>query len=313
MLNKLEKLYCNYQPKFTGKGLRIADLAFNSSPFPNVFDGLAHIPIQLMETSPFDSMPGKYSHSYATVSIIKDMLPDAEIFLLPQNNDGIKWAIANGIHIVNASLWNVNADDDLEQKLGQNALLTVGAGNTTNSPDEGPTAKLSIWTSSSAVELKDQTIHYPWYCSSGAGAIDLVGFSNLEVNNMEDRQPGTSFSNPFNVGLIGQYYDAYNQKFGHFPKPDQARDFIFKIAKPVVGDRIKEGYGLPILPNFDTYDFGIQLIIGNNNINHSGVNVRFDTPPQIINSRTMIPVSMLREIGVKVYWDEKNKRVNVER
>lgn len=187
------------------------------------------------------------------------------------------------------------------------------AGNTTNSLEEGITAKNTIWTSVTAVEMINGLLSYPWYNSYGSGSIDLICFSNLEVLNVNERQYGTSFSSPFVVGLIGQYYDTYKTRFGYYPTPDQAKDFIFKISKPIVENRIKEGYGIPILPNFDTFDFGLQLQIDNKIINHSGAQIPFDVAPQIIDNRTMIPIAMLREIGIKVYWDAKNKRINVEK
>lgn len=90
MFNEKEKQYCNYQPKYTGKGLRIADVAFNSSPDPSVFEKIGvTIPIKMMNTSPFDGMEGIYSHAYCTSAVIRDMLPESEIFLLPQTNEGL--------------------------------------------------------------------------------------------------------------------------------------------------------------------------------------------------------------------------------
>lgn len=320
MLNQKEKQFCNYQAQFTGKGIRIA-----------VFEAIAmadrsklqamNIQIPLfMNDVPMAYQGGPiFPHALATCGIIRDMLPDAEIFLLPLTQGAVQWVISNNIHIANNSFDRLAADDSLEKIMSNRTLLICGGGNIDSVPVESTSAQLDFWTSTSACHLENGVIKFGDYSSYGLGKLDFTAISNIEVMNFDYKLYGTSFSSPFFVGLMGQFYEMYKSVFSVTPYPDEVLWHMELNTKPVIGDPLKEGKGLFKLPDFETYYFGLMGQIDSNKINNNGVIKEYapaKTIENIVNGAsvksTYVPISLLREVGNKftgkVFWHNDDKR-----
>lgn len=257
------------------------------------------------------------NHPYRAGSFIRDMVGDnCTINFYPQNDDGVKRAILDGVNLVSFSGGNMFASDDLEKKLAQQAYLMVSAGNEGRN-GENITPRNDWWCAVGAYHY-DEADGIPdiaYYSSYGFGKVKTCSFSNMQYKVGSSVLMGTSFSCPFSVGLVAQFMQVYYNKFGFMPTPLEVNDFVVENSKPIINDKLREGNGLLILPNLlSEYQFGISMIINNKEINVNGVKEIVDVPPMLVENRTMLPVNLLRKIGKnngKVYWDGKNNRVVV--
>lgn len=324
MLNEKEKQYCNYQPHLTGKDLKIAVFEAIAMQDRSKLQALnIQIPLY-MNDIPLGYQGGYiFPHCLATCGIIRDMLPEAEIYLLPPTQDAVKWVIANKINIVNLSIDRLMADDSLEKIMSNRTLLICAGGNTDYSVQESTSAKLEFWNSVSACHLINGIPQFADYSSSGLGKLDFISFSNLEVPNFDYKLYGTSFSSPFLVGLVGQFYEMYYNVFGVYPYPDEALYHMQLNSTSIIDGTLKDGYGLFRLPNYETYYFGLMCQIDNNIINNNGVKKEYAPPKTIENivdgkllKSSYVPISLLREIGSnftgKVFWHNDDKRIVVK-
>lgn len=316
MLNQAEKNYCNYQPQFTGKGLKIALIEYYPSTWfykKNIGNPLNANWKPLLGDDVVDN-----NHPYQTGSLIRDMLPEAQIDYLPQNNEGINYAIKNGYHIASFSALEMMADDSLEKILSNRTFLVCGAGNS-GIQGESVSSSNPWWWSVGAIHYENMN-NLAYYSSYGKGYVDSISFSHINTELNGEHYIGTSFSCPFFVGLIGQFYQAYFLKFGFYPYPDEVRDFILENSKPVLNDKLKEGNGILILPDFNTYNFGTAMQIDNSEINVNGTRKIFAPPLTIqitnasgqLEKKSYAPLGVFREIGKnsgKVYYHSDDKRI----
>lgn len=309
MINLVEKEYCNYQSQFKGLGIKIALMEY----YPSNWFYKKNIGNPL--NANWKDVRGdneEENHPYKTGCIIRDMLPLAQIDYIPQNNEGVAYIKANNYHIVSFSAMDCRADDALEKELSNSVLLLCGAGND-GSIGESPTAMNEWWTSIGAVhsissQSTSDKLEFAWYSSYSKSAVDYVSFSNIKYDEYSDCVIGTSFSCPFMVGLICQFYEAYKLKFSFYPTVKEVLDFMKENSVPALHDRLKEGNGIVILPDFNTYNFGTVIKLNSNEINVNGIIKNTVNPAQIINNKTMVELTVLRECrGNKVYWNDKTK------
>lgn len=306
MINIKEKEYCNYQPNLTGKGLKIAFMEYNASEWfvnKNIGNPLNH-----PTTSLFGEDDGKLTHSYKCASVIRDMLPDAQIDFLPQIDAGLKYAIDNNYHIISASIGNCLGDDTLEKKLSQKSFMVISAGNE-GSKGENISARNDWWFAVTAFHLNNDIVTFPSYSSYGFGKVQCGSFADIQYEEDSPHEWGTSVSQPFLVGLLGQYYEAYHLKFGFYPTIEQAKAFISLHSKKVLNDPLKEGNGLFTLPSnlMSDYQFGTAISEKyGNKINVNGTWKQTVNPPMIVNNKLMVELTILRDcVGNKVYWNQK--------
>jgi hypothetical protein len=236
------------------------------------------------------------------------MLPNATIDFFQTNDTAFRYMIANNYHIISSSIGNCFADNALEKKLAQNSLLIASAGNN-SSNGENPIAKDDWWTSIGAYHLVDNKPELAYYSSYGFNAVDYMSFSSIQYKENSDIVCGTSYSNPFFVSLVAKYYEAYFNKINFYPTVDQAKHFIKTNSKPIINDKVKEGNGLLILPDFSTFNFG--TVIGEkygNKINANGTWRTTINPPMIVNNKLMVELTTLRECGgTNVFWNSQEK------
>lgn len=319
MLNVRELEYCNADLTYTGKGLRVAFLEFGSSPDLSVFSNIAKLPIDMPTSGgPFDHYAnGNLTHSLFTVSVLHFNRPDVEIFLVPQTNAGLTWIAENNIHIVNASVMNINGDDSLEDKLvGLDCLTICAAGNDSdNHTVESITAQREMWTSITAMHLNlgEEEPTYAPYNSNGLGVIDHAGFAAVFIPNYNGVLYGSSIAGPWVVLLMVEFYERYKEKMGRFPTRLEALRFMKINSKKIMNDFIKEGHGLLVLPDWDTYDFGISLILNSKEINVNGVKKTIAIAPYTVLNNTVVQLTFIREFGITVNWDGVLKQVTIIR
>lgn len=311
MINLKEKQYCNFDMtgRFTGKGIKIALLEYYPSK------SFSNIKIGNPLNANWKDINGdnEYeNHPYMCGAIIRDMLPNATIDYLPQNNDGIKYAIKNNYHIVSFSALECLADDSLEKELAKKSLLFCGAGNS-GSNGESKTSTNDWWVSVGAYHLNTNP-ELAYYSSYGKNAVDVMSFSNIKYSENSNNIVGTSFSTPFAVSLIAQYIQMYFTKFGFYPTVEESKMFIKENSISILNDSVKEGFGLLKLPSYDDYKFGMSMTLNSPYVNINGEIKKFDYFPKLIDNRTYIPIAMLRELGEnkgQVNWHPENNSIVV--
>lgn len=266
---------------YTGKNVKIANMEtcnINAwylkkqakDPFDNRREGLEN------------------SHGNQTLNVIHQVAPDAEFYTLPRGgaytmNDAtgslieksLPYMIAEGIHLVNASVGGTN------NKTLNEAILNVQKHGTTfvcsagNSGDRGvsPYARSGVWIAIGAVVLNNrEEIKLTTY-SSIDKAVDFVQFSEIYVNDVrkgyEDRtiyRSGTSFSSPLLVGMLALVQQFFYERIGQYLSQDKLYQFVVDNSIDL-GDagRDKEyGHGLFVLPN--PKDINISKYVIDNNL-----------------------------------------------
>lgn len=308
MINQLEKKYVNHQ-SINCKDVKIGMLEYSAStlfPSINVNNVLNFTCEDILE----DGHVVDDNHPYKVACILRDMTGlNCTINFYPQNNEGIKRAIADGCHIISFSGGNVAADDTLEQQLAKNTLLVCGVGND-GSLGEGITARNSWWNAVGAYHYSSSgAVEFANYSSYKYGRIKTCGFSAIQYKENSNYILGTSYATPFVVGLLAQYMQAYYTRLGFMPSIAELNDFIVENSKPIINEPLKEGYGLLVLPNLSTYNFG--TVLGEkygNRINVNGAWTNTINPPMMVNNKLMVELTVLRNCkGNRVYWNDKEK------
>jgi hypothetical protein len=304
MLNKKQKEYCNFNENIKCKDLKIAVFEYNASELFDIINVLN--PFNTPSNDIFDKTASTTNnHVFKVCSIIRDMCPNAEIVFLPQNDNGIKYAIENKFHIACFSGDNMFADDKLEKELAKKTFLITSAGNV-GEKGETTSARNDWWYSIGACRLENNKPVIELYSSYGLFCVDNVSFSQLQYQENSEIIYGTSFSAPFFTGLVSQYMQIYYNTFSYFPTVQETISFI-KSNSIVISDKIKEGYGFFTLPK--VYNLGCQLIINSNELNKNGTIINIPIAPKLEDGNTIVPLGVLRHLGLKLYWDGENKRI----
>lgn len=202
----------------------------------------------------FDELPlpmfeGSSEHSYDTGWVVRQLCPDAKIYLLPRGNDSLRWCLENGIDILSVSLTGLSTTDVEEIKLSKVIFNLIGSGN--DGKYGGDTTSLESrgdhWTSIGAAHLFRDKTYLASYSSKGE-SLDFLGLSG--VSNGHKMLQGTSFSTPFVAGLLGQYIQAHYNMFGYKPTPTMIHDFMLENAIDLDEEQpeFNIGNGLFILP-----------------------------------------------------------------
>ena len=256
---------------YTGKGVKIANIEKCNT---NVWY------LKKTVNDPFlnAKQEKENSHGNQTLNVIHQVAPDAEFYTLPRGgtytmNDAtgslieksLPYMIAEGIHLVNASVGGTN------NKTLNEAILNVQKHGTTfvcsagNSGDRGvsPYARSGVWIAIGAVVLNNrEEIKLTTY-SSIDKAVDFVQFSEIYVNDVrkgyEDRtiyRSGTSFSSPLLTGMLALVQQFFKGITGQFLKQNELYQFMMDNSVDLgdVGKDTKYGHGLFVLPNPDDID-----------------------------------------------------------
>ncbi len=183
----------------------------------------------------------------------------------------LPYMIAEGIHLVNASVGGTN------NKTLNEAILNVQKHGTTfvcsagNSGDRGvsPYARSGVWIAIGAVVLNNrEEIKLTTY-SSIDKAVDFVQFSEIYVNDVrkgyEDRtiyRSGTSFSSPLLVGMLALVQQFFYEKTGQYLNQDKLYQFMVdnSIDLGDVGKDKEYGHGLFVLPSPEDIDISKYVI-----------------------------------------------------
>lgn len=292
--------FLNHNRKYLGKGLKIAVLEYYPSTMFHIHD------IKNPLNANWRDINGDvedFNHTYKTSAYWRSEKPLAEIVYLPQNNEGVQYAINNGFHIITFSAMEVRADDSLEKQLATKSFLLSSAGN------EYEAQNIECWWAVNELRLDGNELIEPWYHSDfESSKIKSISLSHVQYEEGSQVLDGTSFADVTQGILVADFYEAYQLKFGFYPTIDEVKDFIKDSSKPVLNNVLKEGYGLLVLPDFETYNFGTVIKLNSNEINVNGTIKTTVNPAQIINNKTMVELTVLRECkGNRVYWNDKVK------
>lgn len=316
MLNQKQKEYCGYDPKLTGKGIRIAMIEFYSSPlFPQIRVGNPMNWPSTDTTSPPDYELNETNkpdnHPFKVASILRDMLPDAVIDFYCTDNSGLKEVLKGDYHIVSFSGTYCWADEDVELELAKKSFLVIGAGNNGSHGESDEALEPQWWPVGAMTMDAAGNVKFTDYSSWSKHAVKSTSFGDLQYKEGSDVIRGTSFATPFFVGLVGQYVQKYIQTFSVRPTVREIIDFAQDHCEPVLFSPVMEGAGILRLPKY--WDLGLSMKIGSKEINVNGTKKQLNVAPKIENGNTMVQLSLLRELGVRVTWDEKNQRVAVRK
>lgn len=303
MLNEKVLKYLGFNSQLKGKGLKIAVFEYYPSSLFYIHDIKNPLNANWGDINKIED--DQKNHPYMTTSYWKTSLPLLEVFYLPQNDNGVQWAIDNGIHIATFSAEEMLASNELEKKLAEKTFLISSAGNFKEARN------IECWWATSALHLSENDeLYLPRYMNYTSSKIKSISLSNIQYEEGSPLVDGTSFTDVTLGILLAQFYEAYNMKFGFYPTVLEAKDFIIENSKPILNNPLKEGYGLFTLPKnlLTDYNFGTAIKLNSNEINVNGVIKNTVNPAQIMNNKTMVELTVLRECkGNKVYWNDKVK------
>ncbi|WP_432663873.1 M15 family metallopeptidase [Wukongibacter baidiensis] len=249
---------------YTGKGIKIAEIESCISDLW-IFDGMLRDPFNIGENAKMNS------HGQKVLDVIHQVAPDSELYMLPSGinasgtdtsgsliNETLKFAIKEGIHIINASLGGVdnkklNREIFKVQEYG--TVFVTSGGNDGEKGTKG-FAKSNVWISVAAVHLKSKNykIERPTYSSTGK-ALDFSSFSNLFIHNAKEKErvfpvQGTSFSSPMFAAMLALVQQFFKEKAGRTLYQDEIYIFVQDHCLDLgeIGYDEYHGYGLFILP-----------------------------------------------------------------
>lgn len=246
------------------------------------------------------------NHPTDTIIVKKFYLPGAEIHLVPNTEEGIKYLIEQKCPIVNVSLAGYTAST-LYDELANKTFIVCSAG---NSADRYGESWLSLQDYSCCVGAVDKDLEPTYYSSYGKGAVKTVSVEPV-INGKTYR--GTSFSGPVIVGLLGQWYIWYEDIFNCYPSIAETNEFIKLNSHDIFedGDDLRTGYGIFRLPKkFKAKQVIVQT---GNRIANMLHHVEGEKPteevvdllikPFLHNSRTMVGSRGLMQLRGNVHWD----------
>lgn len=304
MLNEKVLKYLGFNPQLQGRGLKIAVFEYYPSSLFYIHDVKNPLNANWGDINKIED--DQKNHPYMTSSYWKTSLPLLEVFYLPQNDQGVQWAIDNGVHIATFSAEEMLASNELEKKLAEKTFLISSAGNFLEARN------IECWWATSALHLSDSgELYLPYYMNYTSSKIKSISLSNIQYEEGSPLVDGTSFANVTLGILVAQYYEVYHLKFGFYPTIEQTKAFILLHSKKVINDVLKEGNGLFVLPPNLMTDYNFGTVVSEkygNKINVNGVWQQTVNSPMIVNNKLMVELTVLRSCnGNKVYWNDKEK------
>jgi hypothetical protein len=264
----------------------------------------------------FETIYPSSHHAEMAVELIRMSVPNAEIFLLPANADGIQWVIDNDIALVNMSATSSYATE-MEELMAENSFLVSSAGNNADG-GEGWSAKQSFWCAVGAVGR--DTMRMEAYSSYGHGAVRTCTVTDFIIPGTNIHSDGTSGACPYFVGQLAQWFIWFEDLFGRYPSTEATYKFIEANSHDIWDDEnpLKCGWGLFRLPHkFTATEIVIDVALGipyakrKDHIEGEGFELSqadLLATPQIINDRTMVGSNGLTsQFGISVVWNNDDK------
>jgi len=263
VLNSKQKYYCRYKKELTGKGEKLAFIEFSATQA--LMDNPDCItPLPMIIWNP-NTAYGK--HPEMTYGILRDGLPDAEIYLLPNTSEGLRYAKEHGITIINASINNILASDDLELEIAKDILFVVATGNDGMKEHHEETVSCqNEWTLGAAG-------CYYWtnkpelykHSSYGSNSVFNCGMTYLSYDreNPSLKYSGTSCATPWNSVLYNQINQAFKLEYGFNAPVELIKSFAIDHSEDFGEDDIRCGHGILRLPkefDFSKYVNRISLV-----------------------------------------------------
>ncbi len=260
-MNNKHKYYCRYKKELTGKGRKRAFIEFSTTQKliddPNC---ITPLPMYIWNDN----------HPEMTYGILRDGMPEAEIYLLPNNDDGLKYARDNGITIINASINNILSNDELEMEIARDILFVVAAGNHGRDEDHFETISArNPWTiGTGAVEYWGKgNPKIASYSSWGLDKVFNCGMTFLSYDKENPRQKfsGTSASAPWNTVLYSQMEESFENRWSVCPPPEVIKELAIEYSYDLgdLGFDANYGHGVLRLPrefDFEKYSKNVMQL-----------------------------------------------------
>lgn len=248
-------------------------------------------------------------HPDNVIKVIRKYLPNAEIYLVPNTEVGIKYLIEKECTLVNVSLAGYTESVKYNE-LANKTFLVVSAG---NRGDKGE-SWLAIQDYSCAVGAVDKYLKPMYYSSYGEKAVKTVAIEPVIDGKILH---GTSFTGPVVIGLLGQWFKWYENLFKCNPSISEANEFVKVNSADIFedGEDLRTGYGLLRLPKKFK---ATEVIVRTGNILATKVkHVEGEQPidsqvdllvtPFMHENRTMVGSNGLTSaLGINVHWDKEN-------
>lgn len=260
---------------------------------------------------PFDLMTSQHDswnwHPTNVISVIRSLVPNAEIHLVEKSKRGYHYIVDNDIHLVNMSLAGPGKSTYDYILRDSGIMLVCSAG---NSKDRGESwnAQQDHWLSVGAV---DKDLKPKYYSSYGKGVVDTVAITPT-INAVTLQ--GTSFTSPFVVGMLAQWFIWYKECMGVYPSRQKAHDFVKFNSHDIWDDGkdMRTGHGLFRLPEvFEAYKTVVtegeriaKKITYTEGKQPLTIEYDIHAEAKIMDSRLYIPMRGMAEMDEKqVLWD----------
>lgn len=307
--NLTEFVRCNilrwYELGFTGKGVKVAVLDDGGVPS----DWMRNYAKTEIATS------SKGGHAISVTRVVHEVLPEAEIVMLPFINNfssdvkqkSINWLIEHEkeIDIVCCSF---HGDEQLIEQLRKTKLLIFCASGNQGWDDNIQTpASLDFTFAVGALEdYRDKVASY----SNQGDGLTVMVYTDITVPINADASKtmkfnGTSCATPFMVGMMALFIQRLKE-LNIKPTRELIKKIIINNCIDYYDygwDKIS-GYGLFRLP-YDLPKGVIEMNTKDKDAFVDGEWVVLDVEPKIINSRTLVPLRFIAEsLGCKVEYDK---------
>lgn len=328
---------CRHRPEITGKDLRIAIHEFSISARVReliggdprtVFLDTEDLSHRYDATRKLHGNVEKLvdAHTYMTWRMIRDILPEAMLYITTADHAGIKAAQAIHPHLANFSTTGAYASVSTIKDYGKGTFIMWAAG---NDAEEGENAVnrfddhvTTVYGWKVRIRNGQPEYERASYSSFGNGWGDIAGLTELVMSDGTP-YPGTSAACPYAVGLVGQYLQHHTDTFGYSPAIKTIRDFIERNGHDVgpAGWDFESGYGLLKLPaEFELQE--IMLIPSKQTVRRrkyrEGLLVKETeepayVPPYINDGRMRVAIRDVELLGLTAYWDGSKKQVHIAR
>lgn len=308
---------------YTGKGVKVCVIDADTDI------SLARIPEKITAfrdsgRSPDWTIDYGY-HGLCTLDIIQQIMPDADTVFASWRysvNDIIEWCILNDVDIVTASLsysYNPLSAQLSEKAVSVGIKMVSSAGNDGAVPEnlKGYPARKKTWVAIGAGVVADYgEFPYRLQYSSIGEDLEVLGMTHLFVQMpapfYEMLYTGTSCSSPVVASMIG----LIQEREGTLDTEEFRKLLIehcIDIGSP--GRDKYSGWGMLRMPSARGDRIRETVLeIDNRIVRVDGLEEMTDQAPFIVpeTGRTMVPLSFIgRAMGLKVIWDEENRRVIV--